>query len=708
MRVSDLYEELKETCGSCDEAMIFRALTRAIELLAARGLFDPLIATIDFRVDGGFLVALPRDVKTPLRINIENNPSFARSRIYEFAPNAEGSNDGAGVGWQWHERGYSCIQDERKLPSVLSYRVTDSDDAGKTLTVAGIDPDGWERSETLIGAVSGATASAFTYAEIRSVLRDPTIAEAYLYSATGSIARYYPDEEEPNYRVIKLSQTGVAVRMLYRKHTFSIVSQQDIIPLHSAMAVIRAVDAVRMMQKKQYEGASIVLEEAVAMIQSEQGTRDEAETLSGSMELQTAINTNINTTECLIVADIYDMAAEIIGPVGREKIFDRITDAVEVLSNKSQWESMIGFANLMRSENHEGYRDGYYTLPRYVGAVLALNVNGSPGIPRNRWFEFHLNGTGGTRFASGGTWDDAGDVCIINQLPKIKATTGCARWVVNPTKVYAIPENALDEDKLITIYGIDQLADGSERERVWVCPSKITGHDLTSAPKWVRIDRISRAETVGFVRLYTVTETESTSDVVTFPSLGMTQGNEGNTIFLQTGTLLAATPGDTVRIGETLYTVLLFTADTSITVIGDIEDETIGSVSVSLRVVTPTTTEIYASGTLLGYWYPDEFEPKYRMIKLPGHCCARIRIRYRKRSNKITSLYDVINLRSRQAIENMLRSLANQSTDPNKALVYEGIAVARLEEEQAASNPIAGGWLQFDPGSAPGFNENIQ
>lgn len=911
MRVKDIWDEVVEATGTCDEKVNFRAITRAVELLANRGLFDPLIATIDFTVDGGFLIALPRDVKTPIRLNINNNPAFSRSRIFEFAPNTNGTNDGPEIGWQWHERGYACIQDERKLPSPLRYKVEAEADNGKTLKVRGIDPEGYERSETLIGALADPTPSQFTYAEVRSVTREATIAEAYLLAETGNIARYYFDEEQPEYRVIKLAQTGVAVRMLYRRHVFEITSQDDIIPLHSAMAVIRAVDAVRLMMKKKYADATAALEEAAGIIGLEQSTRDDAELLSGTMELQSATNTNINTNDVLIVADIYDMAAEIIGPVGRAKLFDRITDAVNALANKSQWESTLGVVDVMRAQNcgeivPAGKRcrgDGYFVLPRYVGAVLAANTNGEPGIPRNRWFEFHLNGTGETKFASCGTWDDAGDVVIINQFPRGE------RCRIVPTKVLAIPDNALDADKSITIFGLERLSDGREVEvwrnnkPGWVCPCKADDYQLPNdAPAFVKIDRIKRDATIGFVRLVgfsepktfialvgdigrdnsasngvaafikaqnpqdiillgdnnyeigsadtidanigkkfrtyifpwqgnstiaplALGETDATAnhlwpvlgnhdwgnifpnnnglnsikaytDYFTLPNNGRyytkvfgdvqvffldSDPNEpdGNTIgSVQYQWLRARVAESTARwkvcvfhhtprsagIQHGSYTpmrwdfadmgihavvaahnhnyerreeggVLYFTAGTGASNLDGFQAspsqfslvriQTNGALFMeatrnSLKFTFKNTAgEILdtreltnstpASGELLlGYWYPDELEPKYRMIKVPGCCSQRLRLRYRKRTNKVTSLHDVLNLRSRLALENMLRALANQPTDPMKAQGYEALALQYLAEEQLAQNPIVAGGLQFDPGTSPGFNDNVQ
>lgn len=635
MRVSDIIDEVKEATGSCDSSNNFITLTRAIELLSAKGTFDPLLGTLDFFVDNAYLLALPRDVKTPLRLNINNNPSFARARIFEFMPNAPGSVDGPEVGWQWHERGYSPIQDETKLPSKLRYNVTDAADIGKTLKVTGLGVDGRLRKETLLGAMEDHLLTKYAYAEIRSVIREATEAEGNLWAETGTIGRYYPDEEEPSYRVIKISATGVAVRMLYRKHTFKITSLDDIIPLNSAMAVIRAAEAVRMMQEQKPEDGVALMQVASGMLMEEQQTRDEGASLGSALDVTTVTNTNIITNDLLIVADVYDKACEILGGVGRAKVFDRITDAIEALSNKTQWDSLLCNADVCRAANqqdevHAGRRNyGYFVLPRYVDAVLAVNVGSMPTTPRNRWFEYHLNGPGSYHWMLCDSFEDCGDTCIINGLP-FDRTNRPRR--VSPCRLICVPDNNLDTDKIIRVFGVEKLADGTEVEvyrsnmKGYVIPQKIGSYTFPdNAPKWVKIERIQRNATMGFCKLI-------------------------------------AKPVDTI-----------------------IDDVT------------------------LGYYYPDELAPRYRMIRVAG--CGNnqmIRVKFRKRTHKITALTDVINLRSRLAIENMVRAIMKQEGDPQNAAVNEQIAIGYLQEEQLARNPHSDGSLQFAPGLAPGDFAQVQ
>lgn len=632
MLVRDVYPSLVGVTGMCSQDLIYTYLTLAVELLSNEGQFDPLIATIDFYVDGAYLLALPRDVKTVQRININNSPSFARNRIYEFSQNGQGSVDGSeGAGnLQWHERGYSVIQDETHLPSRLQYQVTQDADVNFNCTIYGIDPNGREIKETIQGAEMAFPITVNTFAQVTKVVRDATTGEAYLLAkdnAGASIARYYPDETEPSYRVIKLSQTGVAVRMIYRKNTFAITSQDDVIPLQSKFAVIQAVQAVRLMLQGKSDDAAPYMAAAVDAITKEQNARNEGSELSQALEIQSAINANITTSDLLIVADIYDDACMILGNVGRSKVFDSITDAVEALQQKSQWDSMVGELEVAQSNNYTtaGCRENYglFVLPRSIGAVLAVNLRGLPIFPRNRWYEFHQNGSGGRQHWVTGAWDDKGETPIINFIPWINGQ-------INPIKLLAVPENGLDVDATVMVYGYEKWTDGTEREVYrngalgYLVPCKQLPFALPAdGPQWTKIDRITRTSTTGFVSLnaYPVN-----SDPV----------------------------------------------------------------------------------ILMGLWQPDELAPTYRMLRVNGGFNSRrIRIRYRKRTNKISSLYDVINLRSRLAIINMLRAISKQDTDPQSAVINEEIAIGYLEEEQIASNPHIGGSLQMEASTAPGSNFNI-
>ncbi len=119
------------------------------------------------------------------------------------------------------------------------------------------------------------------------------------------------------------------------------------------------------------------------------------------------------------------------------------------------------------------------------------------------------------------------------------------------------------------------------------------------------------------------------------------------------------------------------------------------------HVYAPAIAAFWTPGTEYGYWYPDELEPKYRMIRVPTNKAKRIRVMFRKRTAKFTSLLEPIPLRSRQAIEAQLRALKVQETDPVMMREHEANALKYLREERINLGPTQTGALQVDTDSMP-------
>lgn len=632
MQVKDIIEELKEGTGRCALAETLLRTTRACELLANEGLFDAQIGYVNILVGNDYHVALPRDVKTILKLNINGQPTFTRSRLFEFTLNTEGSVDGEEIGYSHSDRGYTCIQDETHLPGRMSYLCSNSDDAGKGITVEGTDEAGRVISERVLAALVPAQGSKIFYS-VTQVVRDATTADCMLLCEGETIGQYYATETHPSYRVIKLSKKAVTVRIMYRRHVFKLASLDDVVPVNSALAIIHATKAVRYYAADEYENAEKAIALAVSLAKKEQESRQEHVSMALTMEVTSATNHNISVRDSIIVADIYDCAADIFGPVGRAKLFDKITTAIEILSNKTSWDSKVGMVDIWKSSTSEEVgtygRKGnaYFVLPRFVESIISLNWCGSPMTPRNQWYEFHLNGHGESGGASCGTWDDAGEVVVINQFPYSETTKR-----IIPSQVVAVPDTDADDDALIEIFGYEMQDDEEvevwrEGKRGWRCPCALNSLDPgLEAPYFTRIERITRDATVGFVSLFLVE--------------------------LKTASL---------------------------------------------------------PFSRLGYWYPDEIEPKYRRIKLQASGAVRLRAMYRKRTHKVTSLQDPIPLRSRHAIETMMQAMkAIKDGDPQGAKSLEEIAVIYLSEERINASPSETVSLQFDTGGMPGFTGNIQ
>lgn len=938
MLVSEILEEVKEAIGKCSDAFALRTITRAVQLLANKNLIDPLIGYFDFSLGNDWFVALPRDCKTPLRININKQPAFSRARLYEFHINSEGTTDADEPGLSWSDRGYSPIQNEKALPGKLRYKVTSSADSGKGITVFGLDENGREQEETLAGHLSSPTEGAVTFHKIVRIIREVTAAETFLWCNGENIAaQYYADETLPEYRVIKLSKKAAAVRVMFRRHVFSVRTVDDFIPMHSHLAVVHACKAVRFLGTDEYDKAAAALAMAETFLREEQASREEHNTIASQQEVQPAIDASIYVRDSIIAADVYDVAADIFGPVGRRKLLDKMTTAIELLSNKGQWDPRLGVVDVFTADNRgavtydtplaqDGRGHGFYVLPRHVETPVAINYKCGQTIPRNRWFEFHMNGDGGMENRSScGTWDDAGDVCIIRRLP-LDPTEEPARRRVLPAYLVAVPDESADNNVEVRIYGFERDANDKDVEvwragqRGWLCPCVAGSYDPgEDAPRWTAIERITKGESRAFIRLYSTFLTPEvifvpgvpevpyqpavngtpespevdTTELIDLPEpwtppegfteysaplpdgFAVTVGGTGwpgggnhdfhvffngvgaggwqvdiydDTEFLIAGgqninfggpvdivggdfdgmsfifdapanaiadgsvegvpegtplaegqwagvihrvfaafvpadpaldvttiddpaiTVAAATYVDGNGSPETQHAYLVVsqqsgfqiatlfadqahtvplaswsqeeTLDTMSFATGVNEGDWGGVSSFSLLLTgfvalgdltdaefiitrtvqqntpevpfepaipeTPAADAFWSTLHLYGMWYPDELEPKYRMIKLPHSAPARIRMAYRKRTPKLTSIYEPIPLRSRFAIEQMLRGIKASETDPTAAQAYEAAALRYLREERINQGPSATGILQYEESTAPGFTGNVQ
>lgn len=628
MRVSDIIAEVAEAVGKCvDDAGLFKRITRGVELLANKQLVDPLLATYEFSTAEGYFVALPRDCKTVLKVNINDTPSFSRSRLFEFQLNTDGTvGEAEENGMSWRDWGYLPIQDEKKLPGVLTYKATNAADGGKTATVFGRDEDGREISETVTASSGTPTAGSLTFHKIHRVFREATAYECSLLANSEVVAQYYGDETEPEYRIIKLSKNPASVRVLYRKRVFALTTLDDFIPLDSQMAVVYAAKAAAYYAQDEDAKADAALARAVMFQEEEQRSRDEHNELAAASEIPTATDTIFSVRDGIVVGDVYDVAANVFGPVGRRKLLDHITTAFEVLRNKAHWDASLGWVDVYLPDNEGAVTHtsatghGYFVLPRFVEAPISVNLIKQPMIPRNKWFEYHLNSFGERDTSPVGAWDDCGEVCITRPLALDPDEDADVRRI-KPVKVVAVPDDSADNETSVRIYGQERLADGRDvevrrnNELGWLCPCVAGSYNPgADAPDFTAIDRIVTAEHTGFIKLR----------------------------------------------------------------------------------VTAEVSAVWTLGVELGNWYPDETEPKYRMVKLPTSKARRIRVLYRKRATKFTSLLEPVQLRSRLAIESMLRSLKARETDLAAALQYEADAKRLLAEERINSGPSDTAVMQFD------------
>lgn len=506
MVVSDIYPEVKSIVGACTDDFVYELLSDAIEALANKGMWDPMMAYADFTTSG-HTVTLPDWVESPLRVNINKNPSFSRDRLFEFKQNTDGTVLGEELGWSWSDKGEVPVQVVPSTPAQLrcslsnAVRAYGKDSSGNEIYDSSGN-QGYLVTTSLAGPV---------FKEITGIKKEKTATYANLFSGTTQIATYEPREYTPLFRQIRISKPTQAVRMLFRRRTYRISSQHDWIPLNSALAIKLMVQAVLRWRKGQeVDVADAFQKQATALLQEEQQSRNAFVELSSATEVLTDTNRSYFTRDCVIVGDIYDQAGEIFGPIGRSKLFDRITDSIELLTNKSNWDGITATLDVCSVDwvkpagcSYQCRASNQFTLPDFVETVLKVNAGEIPTLPQSKWFEFHLNGPGGAPNQYSYSWTDRGDFPTFRDLSQ-------------PSQLVATLDSSADDNAQIRVYGYD--SEGrilSENGVEGIVIPAIFGSPLPgpSLPLVSRITRIVKPETHGYVGV-TALDPNSTDGVL--------------------------------------------------------------------------------------------------------------------------------------------------------------------------------------------------
>lgn len=299
IQVSDIYEDAQNIVGTCDDPTLFRRINEAVEALANKGDFDPLLGEMDICTQDA-CVTLPREIENVLAVNIAGHPTIGRDRWFNFHINGPGDCGGS-CSWSWRDGAESSVFRELRTPSKLIAFVAKVEDQGKELRVFGYNvANEWIRSlengvwkdgyrvPTLFGYALP-EASAPLFARIVRVTKVTTVGMIRLTSLDISadtgvlIGQYDYDETAPLYRRISLSRHSVRnpphaardtwVRVAFRRRVFRVTNLESVIPLHSVAAILEMMRAFRA-----YANDNLVLGQghevtADRLITEEQNTR---------------------------------------------------------------------------------------------------------------------------------------------------------------------------------------------------------------------------------------------------------------------------------------------------------------------------------------------------------------------------------------------------------------------------------------------------
>ncbi len=607
---SEILPQIGRVLGNCDQGYVFDILTTAVELLANKPtktnvLWDPLICYVDLPIVEKYYVCLPPHILKPIKINLNREPAFTRNQFFEFSMNGPGSNDPE-AGWSWQDRGWKPLQ--KPWPTGGAQFIMTSSDPGDDQTLVKLNLINQDQSTTWVDAFIGtAGPKCWGIFEASKPITKGTVslyANAFILDSS-LVAQWAPNVLYPQFEWIKLSQSGVACKILARRRTYKLTLPTDVIPLSNKQAIITACIAIKAYQTLNWDDGATAEQNALRFLEEDQGARNLFQRVSNIAETSPTLNLTINTRDSIIVADLYDFACEVFGPIGQRQIFDRMTEAIELLANLSNWDPLIGYIDISTFDSF------YVTLPQYVDQVLAINVNHSIGTFRNQWHEFHMNGLGqdndqadsvGSNRPCGG-WEEVGE------MP-------CAFPLAAPSYLVAAPLSAVDNGTEFRVWGID------------INDLPVYGPD---------------------------------------GNLGIPITCEQNSFDISTQTLPFKRI-DRIVIGSPQSFLQLFATDGT----------------------------AYLQN--LGTFWPNVAEPKFRIIRI-GQKAVTVRLRYKKRLVKITSLTDPVHMRSRSAMMNALRSIQTSTTDPQSATLLLEAAKQLLQREWRSTHPQEQMGMQVDPGT---------
>ena len=194
----------------------------------------------------------------------------------------------------------------------------------------------------------------------------------------------------------------------------------------------------------------------------------------------------------MFVSQIFEECAEILGTTNNERVFRKISQAVQTLMESGHWSHSTAEVDICT-----GWDGCSIVLPRGVDTPLAINVDGSPVYFRNRLFQYHVN-KGGMFSPVSWAWDDRG-------------FTATAMEIIQPSQLIAIAEVENDVGKVIRVLGTNdgniplrsQLENGTGVDGLLVPINSVNDYPLgvilppnqTLETRSVAIDPITRFTT---------------------------------------------------------------------------------------------------------------------------------------------------------------------------------------------------------------------
>lgn len=141
MFVYEIYQDLAEAIGSLEERYVFKYLNNGVQILLNEGHWTNATKEKDLCTGWDEItLTLPREIETPIAINVKGRPTYARNRLFGYHVNGRG-NSGQ-VPWSWDDRGFVSTMMDIRDPSQLIALCENDIDYGLKLRIIGSDKFG--------------------------------------------------------------------------------------------------------------------------------------------------------------------------------------------------------------------------------------------------------------------------------------------------------------------------------------------------------------------------------------------------------------------------------------------------------------------------------------------------------------------------------------------------------------------------------------
>lgn len=287
--VSDVWEEIKKINGNCNADVSYRKLNDAVELLANKSDWDPLVGFIDISCDETF-VTLPPEIETPIAISYGRWPAMPRGQLFRFHLNGPGDRNTCSPGRFWEDANDAVTYRELCEPRAVQVVACNSADVGQIVWFYGYDENRnpirtevegeWFDGYPVTVALDYVPApDAPLFSEITRVRKPVTIGSLNAWTVLDGaleeiLAVYYHYTEEPRFRRLRIDRASELVRIHYRRRNEKLRTQTDLIPLHNRQAVVMMVRALKYYDDADFPNATAAEATAVRWLTEEQATRN--------------------------------------------------------------------------------------------------------------------------------------------------------------------------------------------------------------------------------------------------------------------------------------------------------------------------------------------------------------------------------------------------------------------------------------------------